>query len=31
MLLLGCGIITVNEANDWINTNRFVTKLLSAR
>lgn len=24
---MGCGIITVNEANDWINTNRFITKL----
>lgn len=30
MLLVGCGIITVNGANDWINTSRFITKLLSA-
>lgn len=31
MLLVGCRIITVNEANDWISTNRFITKLLPAR
>lgn len=30
MLLVWCGIITVNGANDWINTSRFITKLLSA-
>lgn len=31
MLLVGCRIITVNEANDWISTNRFITKLLPAQ